>query len=293
VARGRSSARCVELSVRHRSWHVSVLLLVSLAGCATARNYLDPDRPVYESSFGVSRDPEAEAPHVIRVVTFNIEHGKRVLEAAEILGARSELKGADIVLLQEMQATGVEEIARRLSLNAVYYPASHHTRNDRDIGNAILSPWPIEERWKIVLPHLSRLSHHARVAVAARVRIGECRLRVYCLHIGTPINLSGGQRREQLAAVVEDARDSADPILVGGDFNSRGMAEWLAAQGFDWPTRDVGKTTTLLAFSSDHVLVRGLPPVGNPSTGVVRDTGRISDHYPVWATLRLNMDDTP
>ena len=269
------------------------LLLVALAGCATARNYLDPDRPVYEGSFGVSPDATAEAPHVIRVVTFNVERGKKVGEAAELLRTRPELSGADLLLLQEMQAPGVEEIARELSLNSVYYPASHHTKQDRDIGNAILSPWPVEEHWKIVLPHLSRFSHHARVAVAARVRIGERRLRVYTLHIGTPINASGGQRREQLAAVVEDARDSPDPVLIAGDFNSKGMAEWLAEQGFDWPTRDVGKTTTLLSFSFDHVLVRGLEPVGDPSAGVERETGGISDHYPVWVTLRLRGDRKP
>ena len=40
-------------------------------------------------------------------------------------------------------------IAEELSLGYVYFPSSHHTKQDRDIGNAILSPWPIEERWKV------------------------------------------------------------------------------------------------------------------------------------------------
>ncbi len=282
-----------EAGVRTLARFGSVLVLAAVVGCATARNYPDPARPAYESAFGAPVDPETETPSVIRVVTFNIEHGERVVEAVEALRSRSELAGADVVLLQEMQAPGVEQIARELSLNAVYYPASHHTRQDRDIGNAVLSPWPIEAHWKIVLPHLSRFSHHARVAVAARVRVGERRLRVYSLHIGTPINLSGEQRREQLAAVVGDARDSPDPVLIAGDFNGKGMAEWLAGQGFDWPTRDVGKTTTLLSFSFDHVLVRSLRTVGDPGAGVVRDAGPISDHYPVWVTLRPDGDHVP
>jgi endonuclease/exonuclease/phosphatase family metal-dependent hydrolase len=269
---------------------LSALVLFSLAGCATARNYLDPDRPLYEGAFARPSSAAAGEPSAIRVVTFNIERGARAREAAELLRSRPELAGADVVMLQEMRAPGVEEMARALSLNYVYYPASHHTRQDRDIGNAILSPWPIEERWKIVLPHLSRFSRHARSAVAARVRIGGRTVRVYSLHLGTSINLSGEQRREQLAAIVEDARDSPDPVVIGGDFNGKSLAEWLAAQGFDWPTREVGKTTHLLAFSFDHVLARGLEPLGDPAAGVVRDTGGVSDHYPVWVTLRLDGD---
>ena len=221
------------------------------------------------------------------MVTLNVERGEKVAEAAEVLRGHPALRGADVLLLQEMQAPGVEEIARALSLNYVYYPSSHHTKQDRDIGNAVLSPWPIEDRWKIVLPHLSRLSRHARSAVVARVRVGDRAVRVYGLHIGTAFNLSGRQRREQIAAVVEDARDSPDPVVIGGDFNGKGLAGWLAGQGFDWPTREVGKTTTLLSFSFDHVLVRGLAPVGDPGAGVVRDIRAISDHYPVWVTLRL------
>ncbi len=268
-----------------------VLLLVALAGCATARNYPDPERPLYEGAF--APPPAAVSPPVIRVVTFNVRRGERAREAGELLGSHPDLAAADVLLLQEMQAPGVEEIARELSLNAVYYPASHHTRQERDIGNAVLSAWPIVEHWKVVLPHLSRFSGHARVATAARVTIGGHALRVYSLHLGTPINLSGTHRREQLAAVVEDTRDCPDPVLIGGDFNSRGMAGWLAEQGFDWPTREVGKTTTLLSFSFDHVLLRGLEPVGAPGAGVVRDTGGISDHYPVWVTLRLDGNHMP
>jgi len=255
-------------------------------GCATARNYLDPDQPIYEGSHTPPTQAAAAGRSEFRIVTFNIKEGQRVEAAIAFLRDRPELARADVLLLQEMQAPGVEAVARTLNLNYVYYPASHHTKSERDIGNAILSPWPIEERWKVVLPHLSRLSRHARSAVAAKLRIDGRPLRVYCLHLGTPINLSGPQRREQLAAIVDDARGSADPVLVGGDFNSKSMAEWLSEQGYAWPTRDVGKTTTLLRYSFDHLLVRGLEPPPGSNAGVVRNSDGISDHYPVWATFR-------
>ncbi len=271
-----------------RARHPLLLWLIgTLLGCATARNYLDPDQPLFEGSYANPPGHDVPPPGAIRVVTFNIEKGAHVAGATDLLSTHPDLAGADLLLLQEMQAPGVDEIARSLRLNYVYYPSSHHTKENRDIGNAILSPWPIEERWKIVLPHLSRFSHHARSVVAARVRIGERSVRVYCLHLGTPINLSGTQRREQLQAVVQDARASPDSVVIGGDFNSRSMAEWLAGQGFEWLTRDVGKTTTLLSSSFDHVLVRGLARADGASAGVVRDVAGLSDHYPVWVRLRI------
>lgn len=257
-------------------------------GCATARNYLEPDQPLYEGTHAVPA--RAVPPAAIRIVTFNIEKGLHVEAAAELLRSRPELREADVVFAQEMQAPGAEEMARALHMNYVYYPASHHTREGRDIGNAVLSPWPIEERWKIVLPHLSRFSHHARSVVGARVRRGDRHLRVYSLHLGTPINLSGRQRREQLEAVVEDARDSRDPVIVAGDFNAKGLAGWLSERGFSWPTRDVGKTSTFFSSSFDHVLYRGFPAEVEVRAGVVRDIPRgISDHFPVWASFQAAM----
>lgn len=220
------------------------------------------------------------------MVTFNLEKGEQTAAAAELLRTRPELAGADLVFLQEMQPAGVEEMARSLRLNYAYYPASHHTKQDRDIGNAVLSPWPIEERWKVVLPHLSRFSHHARSVVAARVRVGDRHFRVYSLHLGTPINLSGGQRREQLEALIADAKDSPDPVIVAGDFNARRMAERLSGRGYTWPTRDVGKTSTFFGSSFDHVLYRGFPPETTVAAAAVRDIPPgISDHFPVWVTF--------
>lgn len=264
-----------------------MLLAVPSLGCTTARNYLDPDQPLYEGSYadapGVGA--EAETPTTIRVVTFNVERGEKVSEAVELLRGHPDLRGVDVLLLQEMRAPGVAELARALSLNYVYYPSSHHTKQGRDIGNAVLSPWPIERRWKIILPHLSRFSRHARSVVAAQLKLGSRVVRAYSLHLGTPVNLSGKQRLEQLQAVFEDARDSSDPVVIGGDFNGKSMAEWLATQGFEWPTRDVGKTTTLLSLSFDHILARGLEPTGDPGAGVVRGARGVSDHFPVWASL--------
>jgi endonuclease/exonuclease/phosphatase family metal-dependent hydrolase len=267
-------------------WAVVSVALAS--GCATtAHNYLEPDQPLYQGSFA---PPVADrpVPDTIRVVTYNIQVGVHVAEATEVLRNRSELSQADIILLQEMDEPGVRAIAEALAIGYVYVPSSRHLKRGRDIGNAILSPWPIEERWKVRLPHLARVSGHARSAVGARVRIGERSLRVYSLHLATLIGLSKGQRREQLEAVVAHASASHEPVVIAGDFNGKDMAKHLSERGFVWATRGIGRTSTLLRFSFDHVLVRGLVPAADPGHGVLRDVPKgISDHFPVWTLLRF------
>jgi endonuclease/exonuclease/phosphatase family metal-dependent hydrolase len=258
--------------------HVVGLLAL---GCASAHNYVEPDRPLYEASFGVAPMPRGE----IRVVTYNIAYGRNVPAAIEVLRSQPSLRDLDVLLLQEMDAPGVEAIATSLSLNSVYYPSSLSPKTNRDLGTAILSPWPIEDRWKIQLPHLSRFSGHARAAVGVRMRIGDQHLRVYSLHLGTPINLSPQDRRDQLEAVLEDAAKAAsgDAVIIGGDFNGKQMAERVASRGLTWPTRDIGRTTAY--FSFDHVLARGLAPGPGVSAGVVREAKGVSDHLPVWASF--------
>jgi len=228
----------------------ALCLALSAVGCTHAHNYLDPQAPLYEGT----------------------------------LAAQPALRDADLLLLQEMDAPGTESIARSLGMNYVYCPSSISPKYHRDVGTAVLSRWPIEERWKVRLPHLARATRHARSVVGVRVRLGSRSVRVYSVHFGTMIGLSPRQRRQQLAAVVEDARGSVEPVIIGGDFNSKGLAERLAGEGFDWPTRNVGRTIAL--FSFDHILTRGLARSDASTVGVAREVKGVSDHFPVWALLR-------
>jgi len=259
------------------------LLLALLAGapcaCATAHNYLDPASPRYEGAHAAT---PPEAPSTLRVVTFNIEYGRRVDRAVADICAYEPLRDPDILLLQEMDAPGVELVARALGLNYVYFPASLTPKTGRDFGNAVLSPWPIREAWKIPLPHPSRILHQARAAVAATVEVGGRPVRVYSVHFGSPFGVSGGSRADQADAVIADARASEEPVIVGGDLNSHGVGKRFVAAGFSWATEKIGGTRG--RFSFDHVFARGLAPSG---AGVVREADDASDHRPVWAVLAV------
>jgi endonuclease/exonuclease/phosphatase family metal-dependent hydrolase len=219
----------------------------------------------------------------LRIVTFNVEYALRVDRALAALRDHPQLRGADLVALQEMDAPGTAKIAEGLGLNYVYYPASVHPKYERDVGNAILSRWPIESTFKLPLPHRSRVLGQSRLAAGAVVWVAGRRVRVYSLHLGSPLGASPGQRRDQLEVVLCDARDSPDPVVVAGDFNSKGLGERLVAAGYQWPTREVGPTTR--RFSFDHVFVRGLS-FQEARAGVAREVKDASDHRPVWVELR-------
>ncbi len=259
------------------------------AGCAHAVNYLSPDAPFYRFR-GEDRTAPSGLPP-LRVVSFNIEYGIQVGRAIEALRASEPLRDPDLLALQEMDAPGVEKVARELRLNAVYFPSGVHPKHKRDFGCALLSPWPLEDPRKLVLPHAARGTHLRRSAVSATLVRGEFRARVYCVHLPSPLGVSGSSRREEVQTILADADKAGDglPVVVAGDFNAHGLGEIFERAGWAWPTRDIGATAhwTVFGLHYDHVFARGFaaPPAGAKTAGVVADNRGASDHKPIWALL--------
>lgn len=264
-------------------------MLVGLAagtGCWTY-NYQSPFGPRYTGVLpsGPLNVP-AGAAITIRVVTFNVQFARHVDRAIALLRSSAALRHADVVTLQEMDATGARRIAEALSMSYVYYPASVAPETGRDFGNAILSRWPIVADAKIVLPHLARFWRSQRIATAATILVGGVPLRVYSVHLETPVEIGPGSRRDQARAVVADA--GAYPrVVVGGDMNSRGIGNEFRAAGFLWPTEHNPITT--LVFNWDHIFFKGLAAADSEGAGVVRDPFGASDHRPVWAVALLQV----
>ncbi|HSD66033.1 MAG TPA: endonuclease/exonuclease/phosphatase family protein [Vicinamibacteria bacterium] len=271
----------------------ALALAASGLACASAVNYLDPSGPSYVYA-RAGATPGSDSPaKPLRVVTFNIAYAVEIDRAIEVLRRSEPLRDPDILALQEMDAPGTERIARALGMNAVYFPSGIHPKHRRDFGCAVLSPWPLEEPRKLVLPRAARGTHLRRSAVGAVVVRRGQRIRAYSVHLPSPLAVSGGSRKEQLRALAADAASAEGPVVIAGDFNSHDKVEELAKAGFSWVTRDVGPTAwfRLLGFglaglSYDHVLARGLRRAeGAGATGVVADNRGASDHRPVWAVL--------
>jgi endonuclease/exonuclease/phosphatase family metal-dependent hydrolase len=278
-------------SIRFLAPLALLLALVFAPGsCATARNYTDPSGPRYLTHYGRAAVAAAVRPasarELVRVVTFNIEHARKIDEAIEVLSTTPALRDADLLMLQEMDVAGTERIARALRMNSVYIPSTIHPRDERDFGNALLSPWPIATARKLMLPHESRFIHLRRAVTVATVHVGSRRVQVYSVHVETQLRLGGSARRDQVQAILDDARRSPDPVVIAGDLNSRGLAPLFEGGGYIWLTRDVHHTEAGL-FDFDHVFARGLHPAAQPAAGV-EDNHGASDHRPVWALLRFD-----
>jgi len=272
-----------------------LLLAVVTAGlttssCLSTRNFKDPAGPRYDGNYAGAAARDAAPPpptSPLRVVTFNIAFARELDRALALIRSNVAFQGLDILMLQEMDAPGVERIAKELGLNYVYYPSAVHPKYDREFGSAILSPWPLTEYKKIPLPHAAFLTRASRAVTSAVVQRGNLRVRAYTVHLPAPGGVSYDQRQEQVRVMAADAAMSGDSVVIGGDFNGRAVGGWFRDAGFLWLTEKLPGTARGFGrwWSYDHVFARGLRPVASgPASGTVDPAGA-SDHRAVWVVL--------
>lgn len=259
------------------------LLVTGLSACAAPLNFTNPAGPLYQGC-----EPPQAAVTVIedelRVVTFNIRYSREIDKAIDLLKSEPSLRSADILLLQEMDEAGVERIGRSLDMCWVYYPASLSPARNNNFGNAILSRLPLVNPKRVILPHLGAFGRTQRIATAATVEFRGLPIRVYSVHIATQVELQEERRREQVVAVLTDARASGfERVIIGGDLNDRRLCHTVLDDGYDWLTRRIGRTCKI--WSLDHVFARGMSVIGEP--GKIDDNRGASDHRPVWASMAI------
>lgn len=250
-------------------------------------NHSDPDGPLFVGSS--TAEPPADRAELV-VVSYNLRYGEAIDETIRAYRENQPLSAADIILLQEMDETGVSSIAADLGYHYVYYPASVAEDGD-NFGNAILSRWPITDPAKLILPGLHPLTGQQRTATRATVRVGESDVLIYSTHIETataPASLRVGQ----FAAILDDIPADAPYVIIGGDFNTvtgRGvaaLAEQFAVGELDHATAGIGPTFTRIGLrpsATDHLFTRGFEKL---ESGVLSEVSA-SDHFPVWARLAM------
>ena len=241
----------------------------------------------------------------IKVVSYNIEFALNIDLALNILN-REELKGADVLLLQEMDEKGTEAMARSLNMSYVYYPSINHPGKGKKVGNAILSKWPIMSHRKLKLPHPSlypkpfdlKTYKFRKLATAAEIFIHGKTVVFYSAHAAA---FNTTRNREDIAIAIRDDAlvNDCHLCIIGGDFNSMGKADIEATvspfidSGFEWATRTVGQTIGNIrwflsfipkgAFVSDHIFILGFETVRSGKL----ETYEVSDHGPVWVDLAI------
>lgn len=253
---------------------------------AQFKNYDDPIGPMFEGHFATSQSTGSDR---LKVVTYNICQGRNVQAAIEDLRTLEPLQGADIILLQEMGEVGTDLIARELAHNYVYYPASMPLLQGRNLGNAILARWPLTKPHKLILPYRHPAIRQTRIAVRARVTVGNSDVVIYSAHTEIYSTLVK-HRRAQVAALVDDIGPGQGAVVVGGDFNTitrRGVRRTtgqFAEIGLARASEGSGPSIRILGIRTavtDHIFTRGFRVL---ASGAV-DTARASDHFPVWTEL--------
>lgn len=268
------------------AWSGILILILLLAGCTSMENYEQKDGPLYTGQYAPIDHP---FDGTIKVVTWNIKFGREIEQAIDELSTTPELAGAELLLLQEVHADGVDAIAQTLGYNYVYYPASRHSRHNQDFGNAVLSKWPLIDSQKVLLPNANWRNGQRRTAVRGTTQIDDLLIDAYSVHTET-MWMGAEGRGEQLDAIANETEDNVGLAIIGGDFNTLtpqslqrlnerfSDADFVRASPATTPTFDVG-----IGLTIDHLFARGFTVL---DSGVWATTAA-SDHYPVWALLEI------
>ena len=277
---------------------VAVILLTigSMFSCRSVQFYQKTDGPFYYSgldSFDTKQDSDS-----LNVVTFNIKKAEQIDLAIAELQQFEQTKNVDVYLLQEMNETGAEAIAKALHMNYLYIPIVYDRADQKNIGNAILSRGTITHPEKLILPHAKWQNQQRRDVTIGEINIHHKKILVYSVHTET-FAMSKEKRMDQVDAIITHAKQQSPNyqyVLIGGDFNTlftkdgKWVVDKFTGNGFDWSTSTVGSTARamhgLIKPRHDYLFSKGL---------TVAHTGRIeasksSDHYPIISTFVYKPD---
>jgi len=166
--------------------------------------------------------------------------------------------------------------------------------NEEETGVELLSPYPLRDVMRLVLPHEGP-GGRRRVALGATIEIGKTRVRVYSVHSETRIPIE--QKADQLRAVLTDLDRFAKslPAVVMGDFNSweptsiTSVRQLFTSEGFSTPFADEDDTFKRnaiifdLDLKLDWIWLRGMKA---KSFGIDRGV-TVSDHFPLWTVTSI------
>lgn len=251
----------------------------------------------------------AHAPHspdTIKIVSYNIRWrgGDDLRRLIELLKSDPEIGGAAVIGLQEVdrnrKRTGNVNTVRLMAEElGMYYawaapptpPAKDGEAREEETGVAILSPYPLSDVKRFVLPHAGP-GGRRRAAVGATVQIGQRSVRVYSLH--AEIRTSNEKRLAQFRAVLEDLNAHhahIERVVVLGDFNTLtgkdvdATTRLFETEKFSTPFANGASTwkTFIIELKLDWLWLRGLTPVRH---GIDKKVS-LSDHWPLWVEVKL------
>ena len=256
-----------------------------------------------ESGKAATVKTKTSPPAEFKIVSFNIRwrSGDELRKLTKLLQEDPEIGSATILALQEVdrrkKRTGHSNVAKIIADElGMHYawaaPPPPKPDDEEETGVAILSPYPLSEVRRIVLPHPGP-NKRRRTGIGATVEIHAQKWRVYSVHAETRVSFD--KKLEQFKAILQDlAQYPSDmPAIVMGDFNTweanseRKTIKLFTEAGMRTPFggQNTFKRTIVIMpieFRLDWVWLRGLEAV---SYGIDRKV-EVSDHWPLWTNVR-------
>lgn len=297
----------MNISKNFRLIAAGILILISISAQPPSRASVDDASApsLLETGSAKKVQTAAATPSSIKIVSYNIRWrgGEDLRRLIELLKTDAEIGGPSIVGLQEVdrnrKRTGntntarlmAEELGMHYAWAAPPPPAKKKDAQEEETGVAILSPYPLSDATRLVLPNEGP-GGRRRAAIGATVQLGSTSVRVYSVH--AELRMSNERRLQQFQAVLDDLNThhaKVERAVVVGDFNTvmgkdvDATTKLFTKEKFSTPFDSKVSTwkTFIIELKLDWVWLRGLQVV---KYGIDKKIG-LSDHWPLWVEVKL------
>lgn len=252
---------------------LSLFVMILVGGCRTSMDYWQKEQ------------------HTLRVVSYNIKHGRGmdgVVDLNRIADVIRKLD-PDLLALQEVdkfcERSGSRDIAKELGemLNMEHSFGKFMDYQGGEYGMAVLSRFPIKESYRHPLPD----GAEPRCALEVEVQVDGMR---------SPLSFVGihndwtneAIRVKQIDALLTAIQDRQHPIILAGDFNGeRSDQSMQPLQMAPWTILGKGDEKTFPSddprVEIDFIVLRGFPESSIEHD--VIDEKVASDHRPILASI--------
>lgn len=257
--------------------------ILAAAGCSSTRF----------ASFESPGTREVQAPPTLRILAYNIKHGRGMDGAVDLRRIAEVIDRAkpDVVALQEVdsaversgrvdQATILGELTGMHSVFGTFFDYQGGR-----YGMALLSRYPFISHTNHLLPK----GVEYRAALAGRIRVGDDGPEVVV--VGIHLVWTGEERYSQAARLIEIFRGETTPVILAGDFNSTPDSEVMDLLGTAWRVPPKGEDRFTFPADApdreiDYILYRPGERFEAVEHRVIHEPSA-SDHRPVLLELAL------
>ena len=286
-------------------YYGAVILLIACLSSSILTRAIDKDSGLLETGSAPNINTKRAVPEEIKIVSYNMRWrgGDDLDDLIKLFKDDKEIGGATVIGLQEVdrnkrRTNGIntaKKMAEELKMHYAWAappPPSGKERDEEETGVAILSPYPLTDVTRIVLPNPGP-NGRRRAAIGATVRIGDRSLHVYSVH--AEVRTSNEKRIGQLQAVLDDLQSHHMQLkqsVILGDFNTlvpkdiNGTSKLFTEKGFQTPFSNTEPTwrTFVIELKLDWLWLRGF---NVKQFGIDRQVS-MSDHWPLWVTVTTN-----